>query len=162
MPCELTKKNVITQVLPGVPVRIYLVCSSQLLPVDRTARIPEQRPPDSRTEIAQLLLDELESQPSTGEREAGFTTYVQGPLIVSGPRKGDPADALRLSRQPEDLPTTALAQIVCTFAESDATDGEVVLAGPGHYPPRGYRCTEETKSRPNSAVATFGPVAPGS
>jgi hypothetical protein len=158
MPCQVAQKDVSTQARPGIPVRIYLVCSSGLAPVERTARISEEKVSDSRIKIAQALLDELRARPSAAEEEAGFLTYLQGPLVVSPPGKGDPADTLRLSRQPEDMQTTELAQIVCTFAESDATDGEVVLAGPGEYPPRGYRCTDGTKSRPDAAVPTLGPL----
>ncbi|WP_243869385.1 hypothetical protein [Streptomyces liangshanensis] len=157
MPCEVPQKAVITQSSPGVPVRVYLECSSELVSVERAARIPAERTPDSRALIAQALLDELQAQPSAAEREAGFTTEVRGPLVVSPGRAADPAGTLRLSRQPEDLPTAALAQIVCTLAESEATDGKVVLGGPGDYPPRGYVCAAETKTRPDAAVPTLGP-----
>ncbi|MFJ5682577.1 hypothetical protein [Streptomyces sp. NPDC093099] len=158
-PCEISGKDVITQARPGVPVRIYLVCSSGLAPVERAARIQQGRGSDDRVMIAQGLLDELQAEPSTDEREAGFGTTVRGPLVVSSSREGDPAGALRLSRQPEDLPATALAQIVCTFAESEATDGQVVLGGPGDYPARAYGCTRATKAQPDAPVPTLGPVS---
>ncbi|MFE7123787.1 hypothetical protein [Streptomyces sp. NPDC057617] len=162
MPCQVAGESVITQARPGVPVRIYLACASGLSSVERAARIPQGKAADNRVEIAQGLLDELQAQPSKSEREAGFTTYVRGPLILSAPRKGDPADALRLSRQPEDLPATALAQIVCTFAESEVTDGTVVLGGPGDYPARAYGCDRETKVNPDTAVPTLAPEPSGS
>nr|WP_254407584.1 hypothetical protein [Streptomyces sp. GMY02] len=158
MPCQVAGESVITQARPGVPVRIYLACASGLSSVERAARIPQGKAADNRVEIAQVLLDELQAQPSKSEREAGFTTYVRGPLILSAPRKGDSADTLRLSRQPEDLPATALAQIVCTFAESEVTDGTVVLGGPGNYPARAYGCGQETKSDPDTAVPTLAPA----
>lgn len=162
MPCQVAGESVITQARPGVPVRIYLACASGLSSVERAARIPRGKAADNRVEIAQGLLDELQAQPSKSEREAGFTTYVRGPLILSGPRNGDPANALRLSRQPEDLPATALAQIVCTFAESEVTDGTVLLGGPGDYPARAYGCDQETKSAPDTAVPTLAPRPSGS
>ncbi|MET7618193.1 hypothetical protein [Streptomyces sp. NPDC005408] len=159
VPCEVTGENITPQAQPqGVPVRVYLVCASQLESVDRTARIPDEKAADSRLRVAQALLGELVKEPSAPEHEAGFATYVRGPLVLSGAREGDPAGTLRLSRQPEDLPTAALAQIVCTFAESRAAsaDGSVVLGGPGEYAPRGYQCTAGTKERPDEAVPTLG------
>jgi hypothetical protein len=161
VPCEVTGENVTPQAQPqGVPVRVYLVCASQLESVDRTVQIPEGKAVDSRVQVAQALLDELQEEPSSPEHEAGFATYVRAPLTLSGPREGDPAGTLRLSRQPEDLPTAALAQIVCTFAESRtaATDGTVLLGGPGEYAPRGYQCSAGTKERPEEAVPTLGPL----
>ncbi|MCL7376144.1 hypothetical protein [Streptomyces sp. 35G-GA-8] len=157
-PCEVSGKDVITQARPGVPVRIYLACSSGLASVERAAQIQQGKGPDDRVRIAQGLLDELQAQPSADEREAGFATAVRGPLVISASRDGDPVGTLRLSRQPEDLPATALAQIVCTFAESEATDGQVVLGGPGDYPPHVYGCTPATKAKPDGPVPTLGPV----
>lgn len=159
VPCEVTGENITPQAQPqGVPVRVYLVCASQLASVDRTATMSDAKAGDSRLRLAQALLDQLEKEPSASEHEAGFATYVRGPLTLSGARKGDPAGTLRLSRQPEDLPTAALAQIVCTFAESRAaaTDGSVLLGGPGDYAPRGYQCSAATKERPEEAVPTLG------
>ncbi|AXG82819.1 hypothetical protein DVK44_22195 [Streptomyces paludis] len=160
MPCAIAGKNVITQTEPGVPVRIYLLCASGLSSVERAARIVKGTSPGNRVEIAQGLVDELLAEPSSAEREAGFTTSVRGPLVVSGARKGDPEGTLRISRQPEDLPTAALAQIVCTLAESESsesTDGRVVLGGPGDYPARGYECGPETKRTPYAEVPTVDP-----
>ncbi|WP_233518311.1 hypothetical protein [Streptomyces corynorhini] len=161
MPCEISGENVITQAESGIPARVYLVCSSGLASVERAARIPEggAGSDDARRKTAQGLLDELQARPSAAEREAGFSTSVRGPLLVSGSRKGDPAGTLRLNRQPEDLPTVALAQIVCTLAESGATDGKVVLGGPGGYPARGYACEKETKIHPDTGVPTTAPPA---
>ncbi|CAM5483923.1 lipoprotein [Streptomyces badius] len=100
--------------------------------------------------VARALLKEVQQAPSASERRAGFTTAVPAGLRVDPSRDGDPAGTLRLSSQPEDLSAEALAQLVCTYAESDALvrDGSVVLGGPGDYPPRGYLCTSQTKSRP--------------
>lgn len=159
VPCEVTGENITPQAQPqGVPVRVYLVCGSQLASVDRTASMSDAKTGDSRLRLAQALLDQLEKEPSASEHEAGSATYVRGPLTLSGAREGDPAGTLRLSRQPEDLPTAALAQIVCTFAESRAaaTDGSVLLGGPGDYAPRGYQCSAATKERPEEAVPTLG------
>ncbi|WP_443045612.1 hypothetical protein [Streptomyces sp. NBC_00259] len=159
VPCTLSGKETATQTQPQVPVRVYLVCASALEAVDRAVPIAEGRT-GNRVRIAQALLGELQENPSETEREAGFTTLVRAPLTVLGPRSGDAAGTLRLSRQPEDLPPAALAQIVCTFAESEAAadDGTVVLGGPGEYPPRGYRCTPSVKLRPDTALPTAGPL----
>jgi hypothetical protein len=159
LPCVVTKDSVITEGTPGVPVHIYLVCASELAPVERTAWIPEQRRTVDETQILQSLLDELQAEPSLSEREAGFSTAVQGPLVLSRPHRGDPAGTVRLSRQPEDLSPTALAQIVCTFAENSVPGKVVVLGGPGDYPPRGYRCDTQTKSHPDAPAPTVDPVS---
>ncbi|MER7661388.1 MULTISPECIES: hypothetical protein [unclassified Streptomyces] len=159
VPCEVSGGN-ITQAQPesGVPVRVYLVCASQLESVDRTAGVPEKKALSDRVQVAQALIDELQKEPSSSEREAGFATYVRGPIVAGGPRKGDPAGTLRLNRQPEDLPATALAQIVCTLAESRAAapGGSVVLGGPGAYAPRSYSCSQAAKERPDETVPTLG------
>ncbi|MER6994449.1 hypothetical protein [Streptomyces sp. NPDC000410] len=158
MPCSLSGKETATRAQPGgVPVRVYLVCASALVAVDRTAPGPEDAEAD-RLPVARAraLLDQLLAEPSVAEREAGFTTDVGGPLVVSSGWKGDPEGTLRLTRQPEDLTPTALAQIVCTFAESEAATagGTVVLGGPGDYAPRGYRCSQAAKQRPETPLPT--------
>ncbi|WP_282695790.1 hypothetical protein [Streptomyces sp. CC208A] len=140
----------------GVPVRAFLVCGSQLEPVDRRSPQPEDKASGDPVRTASALLAQLLADPSEAERQAGFTTAVRAPLKVAGGRAGDPAGTLRLSRQPEDLAPTALSQLVCTFAESSAGAGghTVLLAGPGAYPPKRYRCTTELRERPESAPPT--------
>ncbi|GAA2249991.1 lipoprotein [Streptomyces amakusaensis] len=164
MLCEVRGESRASASPRGFPVRVQLVCASQLKSVDRTTELPSETSPDNRVEIARALLAELEREPSADERDAGFGTDVQGPVGVGGPRPGDPAGTLRLSRQPEDLPEAALAQIVCTFAESRAAapGGAVVLGGPGEYPPRGYTCSDRAKERPSEPLPTVAalPDAP--
>ncbi|MFB7210145.1 GerMN domain-containing protein [Streptomyces sp. NPDC056255] len=155
VPCTMSAEDVTTQALKGIPVQIYLVCSSQLVTVDRTVQVDETG--SDRVRIAQALLDELLLKPPAAERRAGYSTAVPKTLRVGGARSGDRSGTLRLSEQPEDLRSEALAQIVCTYAESDslAPEGTVVLGGPGNYPPRGYLCTSEMKARPKT-VPTLG------
>lgn len=157
VPCEVSEGNLTTQAQPGVAVRVYLVCASELAPVERAASIPAEKALGDRVQVAQALVDELAEDPSSTEREAGFESFVRGSLRVSEARSGDPLGTLRLNRQPEDLPTAALAQIVCTLTEGAAMDGSVVLGGPGAYGPRGYRCDDKTKRSPESAVPTTAP-----
>jgi hypothetical protein len=157
LPCETSGEDIVIQAEPDVPVRVYLMCASGLTSVERAVTVPRTKSAGDRLKIAQGLLDELQAQPSATERDAGFSTSVRGPLIVSSPRAGDPANTLRLSRQPEDLPTAALAQIVCTFAESPMTDGRVVLGGPGDYPTRTYGCGTDTKRSPDAVLPTLAP-----
>ncbi|MFD8553833.1 hypothetical protein ACFV08_20070 [Streptomyces fradiae] len=144
----------------GVPTRVYLVCASGLEPVSRTVR-PEggASGEDARVETAQALLDALRERPSERERQAGFTTYLDEPLKVAAGRAGDPEGSLRLSRQPEDLPPAALAQIVCTYGEWGAASvrGTVPLGGPGDYPVRRYVCDASVKARPESPLPTRAP-----
>lgn len=158
LPCSVSGDDVASQVgEQGVPVRVYLECASGLEAVDRTVpRTDDKNPRGSRVAVAQALLNQLLAEPSAGEREAGFATYVQGPLTVSAGREGDPEGALRLSRQPEDLHAAALSQIVCTYAENGVTadGGTALLGGPGPYPVRRYACTAGLKERPDSAAPT--------
>ncbi|MFF8288182.1 hypothetical protein ACF068_02970 [Streptomyces sp. NPDC016309] len=159
LPCSVSGGDVApqAQLQQPVPVRVYLVCASGLEAVDRT--VPEsgdKNPGGGRVAVARALLNQLLAEPSAGEREAGFTTSVEGPLTVSAGREGDPEGSLRLSRQPEDLPAAALSQIVCTYAENGATaeGGSALLGGPGSYPVRRYACTAQLRERPDSAVPT--------
>lgn len=148
VPCRTPARDVTTQSLEDIQVQIYLVCASQLVTVSRSVRLDASE--SDRIRVARVLLDELQKDPATDERQAGFSTGVPVGLRVTAGREGDPAGALRLNEQPEDLAAEALAQLVCTYAESDtlATGGTVVLGGPGNYAPRGYLCTSQTKTRP--------------
>lgn len=157
VPCDMPAQDSSAPPEQSLGAEIYLVCNSQLVAVDRT--VPVQEAKADRPTLAEALLDELREEPPAPERQAGFATDVPSSLRVGGPRAGDPKDALRLSAQPEDLTAEALAQIVCTYTESEALvqDGTVLLGGPGSYAPRGYLCTAETKARPK-AVPTLGAV----
>ncbi|MGQ4511994.1 hypothetical protein [Streptomyces sp. DW26H14] len=168
LPCEVDQKNVITQSPAGsVPVRVYLVCASELKPVERAIPVPK-RGAGAGVPLAQALLDALRADPSADEHQAGFTTYVESPLLVTGARASDPDGALRLSVQPEDLRQTALAQIVCTLAENGvgggagpSGTGQVVLGGPGTYTPRAYTCDPGVKADPDMPLPTAAPASPG-
>ncbi|MDF6019200.1 hypothetical protein [Streptomyces sp. JH34] len=156
MPCRTASEAAATAPPPeSVSVRIYLVCASQLVTVERTVEIDESR--SDPLLVAQALLGELQGEPDSDERRAGFSTDVPAGLRVSAARKGDPAGTLRLSEQPDDLPAEALAQVVCSYADNESlgSGGSVMLGGPGKYTPRGYLCTSETKSRPGE-VPTLG------
>ena len=151
--CSLSEPNVSMQAARGLPVQVFLLCGSQLVAVDRTVRVPEgTADSERRVLVAQGLLDELEASPSPDEKEAGYTTDVRGGMSVSSPRADDPDEALRLSTRPNDLTSYALAQIVCTFSDSTAAegDGSVILGGPDNEPLRRYECTDEVRTRPGS------------
>ncbi|WP_442305013.1 hypothetical protein [Streptomyces sp. 2RAF24] len=162
VPCDVSGESEASGT-QGVPLRVYLLCGAQLERVDRRSPLPEEKAVGDPVRTASALLAQLEGEPSEDERQAGFATAVKGPLAVTAGHRGDPKGTLRLSRQPEDLPPTAFAQIVCTFAESAAGAGEdtVVLGGPGAYEPRRYRCTQELKERPDSTVPTAPIGSPG-
>ncbi|CAL9562224.1 hypothetical protein SUDANB176_04668 [Streptomyces sp. enrichment culture] len=154
MRCSLAEPDVSQRTARGLPVQVFLLCGSSLVAVDRTVRVPDgAADSERRVAVAQGLLDELSAPPSTAEKEAGYTTSVRGGTTVSGPRSGDPEDALRLSTAPRSLTSSALGQIVCTFSDSAAaeSDGSVILGGPDEEPPRRYRCTDEVRARPGSA-----------
>ncbi|MFF4354596.1 hypothetical protein [Streptomyces sp. NPDC001530] len=153
VPCALSGPDISTQSSRGVPVQVFLLCSAQLVTVDRSVRIPDgTAEAERRVLVAQGLLDELAETPSTAERQAGYTTDVRGGMTVSGPRDRDPEDTLRLSTPPEDLTSSALAQIICTFSDSAAAqdDGSVILGGPAPAPLRSYECTAEVRSDPDT------------
>ncbi|MFE0133683.1 hypothetical protein ACFWY6_19255 [Streptomyces sp. NPDC059037] len=151
VPCVMSGSSIASQ-SSGIPVQVFLVCAAQLVTVDRTVRIPADKATTDRVRIAQALLDELEHPPSDPEKQAGFATDVRGGTVVSGPGDDDPDDALRFSTPPEDLSAFALAQIVCTYADSAAAAGErsVILGGPGDAPLRRYECTQAVRQRPGT------------
>ncbi|MFF8869031.1 hypothetical protein [Streptomyces massasporeus] len=151
--CSLAEPDVSTQAARGLPVQVFLLCGSSLVTVDRTVRVPDgAADSERRILVAQGLLDQLASPTSAAEKEAGYSTDVRGGITVGGPRPGDPDDTLRLSTAPAGLTSYALAQIVCTFSDSAAAegDGSVVLGGPGTEAPRRYECTDEVRARPGS------------
>ncbi|MEU6605219.1 hypothetical protein ABZ922_09160 [Streptomyces shenzhenensis] len=164
VPCSLSEPDVSAQTAQGMPVQVFLLCGASLVTVDRTVRVPDGTA-DARRRVlvAQGLLDQLARTPSDSERNAGYTTYVRGGTSVSGPRSSDPEDTLRLSTAPEQLTSYALAQIVCTFSDSTAAegDGSVVLGGPGGDRPRRYECSDDVRSRPGTARPPSSEVTGG-
>ncbi|MEU5777311.1 hypothetical protein [Streptomyces venezuelae] len=153
VPCVMSGSTIASQAGSGVPVEVFLVCAAQLVTVDRTVQLPTDKATTDRVRIAQALLDELAKAPSDEEKRAGFATDVRRGTTASGPRKGDPAEALRLSTAPENLSTFALAQTVCTLADNASSDdGTVAMGGPGDSPLRRYECTPEVRSRPGTVA----------
>jgi hypothetical protein len=142
------------------PVEVFLVCGSQILPVNRTVLVPRQVLAKDRLRTARILLGELRARPTASEEEAGFSTEVPGALEVDGARARDPEGTLRLSKAPDELPSYALAQIVCTYAATALAgkDRSVVLGGPENDPPRRYVCTDSLRTRPNAAPPVGTPV----
>ncbi|MEN3584912.1 hypothetical protein AAH978_12265 [Streptomyces sp. ZYX-F-203] len=160
--CASTPSDSRSESAGGVPVRVFLLCGSSLVAVDRTVRTPGGSEDSRRVLAAQALLDELATPPSAAEQEAGYTSDVRE-TTVGGPRRGDPADTLRLGTSPEDLTSYALAQIVCTFSDSAAAEdeGSVVLGGPGTEEPLRYTCTDEVRARPGGNEPPSGRVTGG-
>ncbi|MEU3658371.1 hypothetical protein AB0E77_01190 [Streptomyces sp. NPDC032940] len=151
--CSLAEPDASERAEPGLAVRVFLLCGSSLVGVDRTVRVPDGAADSARRAlVAQGLLDQLVASPSAVEKEAGYTTDVRVGITVKGPRPGDPEDTLRLGTSPGDLTSYALAQVVCTFSDSAAADGDgsVILAGPDDRAPRRYTCTDEVRARPGS------------
>ncbi|GGL76318.1 lipoprotein [Streptomyces fumigatiscleroticus] len=160
--CSLAEPDVSAQTSSGMPVQVFLLCGSSLVTVDRSVRVPDGTADSQRRVlVAQGLLDQLAQTPSAAEKQAGYTTDVRGGTTVSDARPGDPEDTLRLSAAPGELTSYALAQIVCTFSDSAAAegDGSVILGGPGEEAPRRYTCTDEVRARPGSNEPPSGEVA---
>jgi hypothetical protein len=161
LPCALSAPET-AQSSPGIPVQVFLLCASQLVTVDRSVRIPDGTAEAARRVlVAQGLLDELAEEPSAQEVRAGYTTGVRDGVRVGGPGNGDPENTFRLSTPPERLTSSALAQIICTFADSEATaadDGTVILGGPGTTDLRRYECTTQLRTQPTTKRPPSKPV----
>ncbi len=144
--------------LPGtVEVPVYLVCSQRASPVPRRVRQGRL----NRVATARMLLDELERKPDGAEVKAGFASEVPIGLTLSGPAPGDPAGTLRLGQDPRDLPSFAVGQVVCTFADSleGSPDDFVVLGGPDpRRPPRRYVCDDALRTDPDAGPTAGTPV----
>ncbi|AJC56362.1 MULTISPECIES: lipoprotein [Streptomyces] len=135
-------------------VRVYLVCGSTLVPVERAVPRPQGTPGAAvRLPAARALLAELQKPPTAEEIRAGFNSAVPEALRVDGPRAGDAPEALRLSVEPDDLPSLALAQLVCTYGRSAALGrtGGALLGGPGGAAAHRYDCSPDVQANPNIA-----------
>jgi hypothetical protein len=162
--CSVSEPDVSAQSSRGLAVQVFLLCGSSLVAVDRTVSV-EDGTADSRRRVlvAQELLNQLAAAPSAGEAEAGYRTTVRDGMTVTGPRSDDPEDTLRLSFPPDALAKSSLAQIVCTFSDSAAAegDGSVILGGPDGAALRRYECTDEVRAEPNSAKPPSSEVTDG-
>ncbi|MER0482269.1 hypothetical protein ABR737_28695 [Streptomyces sp. Edi2] len=136
---------------PGSQAIVYLVCGSALAQVERA--VPPSKADDPRLPTARALLHELQRDPSADEEKAGFSSALPRDVKVTGPRDGDPADALRLSIRPDDLPSFALAQLVCTYGASPALGRThaAVLGGPGDDTAHRYDCSADVLANPDIA-----------
>ncbi|SFE83307.1 hypothetical protein SAMN05216251_105371 [Actinacidiphila alni] len=132
--------------------QVYLVCSSQTAPIKRSVALRQGR--FDRLSQVRELLAQLQRSPLSAEARAGFSTEVPGSLEIAGPYRDDPKETLRLNQAVDELPSFALAQIVCTLAAdtSVSADGTVVLAGDDpDTAPRRYSCTADLRSRGDAA-----------
>jgi hypothetical protein len=139
--------------------QVYLVCATQVTPVRRSVPVPAGA--FDRLAWISALLDQLQREPLTTEAPSGFATAVPRALKLTGPVKGDPREALRLSQPPDELPSFTLAQIVCTLTA--ATDllptRTLLLGGPTPATPlRAYTCTSDLRTRPDAADTAGVPV----
>ncbi|TJZ53154.1 hypothetical protein FCH28_18275 [Streptomyces piniterrae] len=151
--CKVAGGDPESTVPDGVRVTVYLVCSSTLAQVERTVSPPKGTPAVTRLQAARTLLNELQKQPSADEDEAGFSSAMPDDVTVEAPRKGDPADAVRLSVRPDDLPSFALAQLVCSYGAAPALGRTraAVLGGPDDAAPQRYDCSADVLANPDIA-----------
>lgn len=141
---------------------VFLVCDSRVESVER--ELDGTGPPEDpaqRIALANALLGELQGDPPDEERAAGFSTNVPGDLRVTAAAGDGGGPVLRLNWHPDDLPAFALAQVICTFAQSEvfAEDAPVTLGGPDvetDRQDRQYTCTSAVRHRPD----TLRPAAP--
>ncbi|MBH5336560.1 hypothetical protein IHE55_17975 [Streptomyces pactum] len=160
--CDPPQDRRTAQLTGHVPLKVYLVCASQLRAVHRSAQLGNEQSAGDRLQYARELLEQLREEPSRAEKEAGFSSDVVDRIEIFGPAEGDPESTLRLNLQPQQLASYALAQLVCTYAASPATadrDGSVVLGGPEtSVPPQRFTCSRDIRERPGSAPGTGVPV----
>ncbi|NJP42717.1 hypothetical protein [Actinacidiphila epipremni] len=159
--CQVPKVEDSPDAVDAAVEQIYLVCGGQTTPVKRSVRIRPQI--TGRVEQVKELVAQLQRSVTAPEDQAGFSTTVPGTLEIRGPRESDPADALRLSSPLEDLPSFALAQIVCTVADSALASpgGTVVLGGSTRGSKvRSYTCTQDLRTRPQAADGAGTEVSP--
>ncbi|MFE0193752.1 hypothetical protein [Streptomyces sp. NPDC059008] len=137
----------------GTQTAVYLVCGAALVQVERTTPSKDTSAADPRLRAARTLLVELQRTPSADEETAGFSSALPQGLKVDGPRPSDPAEALRLSIRPDDLPSFALAQLVCTYGASPALGRThaAVLGGPGDDTAHRYDCSADVLAHPDIA-----------
>ena len=154
VPCELSVTDIATQTTPsGMPVEVFLLCSGALVRVNRSVEVAEgTEEAQRRVRVAQGLLDALAGDPTDVEDEAGYSTAVRGRPHGGGTRPRRPRGHPPPVHRPGTLPKDALAQIVCTFADSAAAgdNGSVVLGGTSAESLRRYECTPETESSPGA------------
>ncbi|MCK7623052.1 hypothetical protein MUU72_08060 [Streptomyces sp. RS10V-4] len=152
--CHVPASDASPGAADGPRVPVYLVCGSALVAVERAEAGPQGGPQAAfRLRAARSLLAELERPPSADETRAGFSTAVPRSLRVDGPRTGDAPEALRLSVQPDDLPSFALAQLVCTYGRSTALGrtGAALLGGPDGAAAHRYDCSPDVLANPDIA-----------
>lgn len=150
--CTVPKPQNSPAVTDAAVEQVYLVCGMQTTPVPRTVQVRPRAA--GRVEQVRELIAQLQRSVLGAEAKADFATAVPGTLEVSGPAPGDPSDALRLGQPIEDLPSFALAQIVCTIAVSPlASAGHSVILGGSEAGTkvRRYTCTPDLRTRPQAA-----------
>ncbi|MER0244144.1 hypothetical protein AAHZ94_19485 [Streptomyces sp. HSW2009] len=163
--CDTQASSAPARPRTDVAVTVQLLCAARLEPVPRALQLPKGDENPRPAEFAKALLGQLQRQPSQPEREAGFSTAVPSSVQVAAAAAGDPAGALRLTQEPADLPPEALAQVVCTFAQTAAVRGArtVVLGGPAAArgeaaTDRGrlmrYECGTDLRDHPASAQSS--------
>ena len=128
-----------TDAVGMMTVRVYLVCGRRLVPVERMVRDRQL----NQLGLARLLMTELERKPDRAEERSGFASAVPEGLNVTGPAIGDPEGTLRLDQNPDELSSSAIVQLVCTFADaqSGSASRPVLLGGPDiRLQPHPYPC----------------------
>ncbi|MFC4032804.1 hypothetical protein ACFO3J_15090 [Streptomyces polygonati] len=139
--------------------QVYLVCSMQITPVPRAVALPDSGADTDG--VASGLIGELQKSPGTEETAAGFSTTVPGnALYLETPPASAPKGTLWFSAALDDLPSFALAQIVCTLTGNPriAPDHAVLLGSRGSDEVRRYTCTDDLRTRPEAADTAGTPV----
>lgn len=131
--------------------QVFLVCSMQVAPVDRYVPVREGWI-DWHEQVVELF-SQLQISPRAAETRAGFSTAIPGSLYVLPVDRHDPGRVVRISQAPTELPSFALAELVCTLAADHqiSPEGQIVLGGPAPAPLRTYTCTSDLRTDPDAA-----------
>jgi hypothetical protein len=134
-----------------------------IAPVSRSVQLRTDATPATSADARSLaadLLTQLQVSPLSAESKAGFSTAVPGSLYIARPIAGDTKGALRLSQPVDELPSFALAQIVCTLTADPqvAPSHAIILGGPGTDQLRRYTCTTDLQIDPDAAESAGTPV----
>lgn len=154
--CQAPPEGRSAQFAGRVSVTVYLVCTSQIHALTRGVGMDEKISTEP-VQVARAMLEQLHQSPTASENDAGFSTAVDDELEISGPGAHDPDGALRLNHPLDQVESRALAQLVCTLADTSAADSEhgVLLGGPegSGSPLLRYECTAELRRHPELALA---------
>ncbi|GAB2599051.1 lipoprotein [Streptomyces capparidis] len=133
-------------------IEVFLVCNGQVQAVERDTRVR-----GDEALVADQLLAQLKIPPERQESERGYGTRVPSDLEFAPALPSDPAGTLRLSREPGEMQSVELGQVVCTLSRNLRADARVPLAGPDAGSPAvAYACDALVRAGTGTVAAGAG------